>query len=446
MTWDEIEVVGVPPSPRSDHAADVHVERYLLIFGGGSHATRYNDLHVLDLQTMEWSHPTQQGEIPTPRAGHAGVTVGENWFVVGGGDNKSGASETVVLNMSTLAWSAVTSFQGRVSVASEGLSLVVSSNDGEDVLVSFGGYNGRYNNEPQGNSHTAGGSGSGSGSKKGVPDVTVAPEAKGSQSPSVDSAFGVSNSVPDVLQEALSNLSVLKAATAKKTGPSSKKNVHEELVTSEARGPQSPFLGSTSDVNSQAATYNVRQHVEAENMNRNVLAASTAGRQVDSGNTGIAPVDLNSSTNMNKVPLSSTVPVSVDKGKTSIDDSVAGKGERVTVSVDKGKASIDDSFTALVAIAIGTYIVEFDALTGSKISALDIGAPVVRMSYSPTSGHTVIAILQDCTIRSCDFDLEQTCVLHSHEKKTEQISSDAEVHMALTSLQHVVFFLGSLRE
>lgn len=30
------------------------------------------------------------GEIPTARAGHAGVTVGENWFIVGGGDNKSG--------------------------------------------------------------------------------------------------------------------------------------------------------------------------------------------------------------------------------------------------------------------------------------------------------------------------------------------------------------------
>ncbi|KAK2419101.1 acyl-CoA-binding domain-containing protein [Trifolium repens] len=147
MTWDEIDAVGVPPSPRSDHTAAVHVERYLLIFGGGSHATCYNDLHVLDLQTMEWSRPTQQGDIPTPRAGHAGVTVGENWFIVGGGDNKSGASETVVLNMSTLAWSVVTSVQGRVSVASEGLSLVVSSFDGEDVLVSFGGYNGRYNNE-----------------------------------------------------------------------------------------------------------------------------------------------------------------------------------------------------------------------------------------------------------------------------------------------------------
>ncbi|XP_061348425.1 acyl-CoA-binding domain-containing protein 4-like isoform X2 [Gastrolobium bilobum] len=147
MTWDEIDALGVPPSPRSDHTAVVHVERYLLIFGGGSHATCYNDLHVLDLQTMEWSRPTQLGEIPTPRAGHAGVTVGENWFIVGGGDNKSGVSETVVLNMSTLAWSVVTSVQGRIPIASEGLSLVVSSYDGEDVLVSFGGYNGRYNNE-----------------------------------------------------------------------------------------------------------------------------------------------------------------------------------------------------------------------------------------------------------------------------------------------------------
>ncbi|XP_018490582.1 acyl-CoA-binding domain-containing protein 4 isoform X2 [Raphanus sativus] len=147
MTWDEIDAIGVSPSPRSDHAAALHAERYLLIFGGGSHATCFGDLHVLDLQTMEWSRPAQQGEAPTPRSGHAGVTIGENWFIVGGGDNKSGASESIVLNMSTLTWSAVASVQGRVPLASEGLSLVVSSYNGEDVLVAFGGYNGRYNNE-----------------------------------------------------------------------------------------------------------------------------------------------------------------------------------------------------------------------------------------------------------------------------------------------------------
>lgn len=147
LTWDEIDTLGVPPSPRSDHAAAVHAERYLLIFGGGSHATCFNDLHVLDLQTMEWSRPTQQGEVPSPRAGHAGATVGESWFIAGGGDNKSGAPETVVLNMSTLAWSVVTTVEGRVPLASEGLSLVLSSYSGEDILVSFGGYNGRYSNE-----------------------------------------------------------------------------------------------------------------------------------------------------------------------------------------------------------------------------------------------------------------------------------------------------------
>lgn len=43
---------GVSPSPRSDHAAAVHAERFLLIFGGGSHATCFDDLHVLDLQTV----------------------------------------------------------------------------------------------------------------------------------------------------------------------------------------------------------------------------------------------------------------------------------------------------------------------------------------------------------------------------------------------------------
>ncbi|XP_068641755.1 uncharacterized protein [Aristolochia californica] len=95
---------------------------------------------------------------------------------------------------------------------------------------------------------------------------------------------------------------------------------------------------------------------------------------------------------------------------------------------------------ALIATAIGSYLIEFDALTGCKIASINIGAPVVRMAYSPTSGHAVIAVLEDCTIRSCDFDTEQTSVLHSPEKRSDQISSETEVHLALTPLQPVVFF------
>ncbi|XP_039134909.1 uncharacterized protein LOC120272211 isoform X1 [Dioscorea cayenensis subsp. rotundata] len=95
---------------------------------------------------------------------------------------------------------------------------------------------------------------------------------------------------------------------------------------------------------------------------------------------------------------------------------------------------------AIVAVAIGNFIIEFDAITGNKISSIDIGAHVVVMAYSPINDHTVIAILEDCTVRACDFDTEQTLVLHSPEKRSEHVSSDTEVHLALTTLQPVVFF------
>lgn len=45
-----------PPAPRFDHTAAVHAERYLLIFGGSSHSTCFNDLHILDLQAVSCPH------------------------------------------------------------------------------------------------------------------------------------------------------------------------------------------------------------------------------------------------------------------------------------------------------------------------------------------------------------------------------------------------------
>ncbi|XP_062203609.1 acyl-CoA-binding domain-containing protein 6-like [Phragmites australis] len=147
MTWDEFETTGTLPSPRSEHAAACYAERYLLIFGGGSHSTCFSDLHLLDTHAMEWSRPEQQGIIPEPRAGHAGVAIGENWFITGGGNNTKGVPDTLVLNMSTYVWSIVISSEGRNPPTSEGSSLVPHTISGEDFLVSFGGYSGRYSNE-----------------------------------------------------------------------------------------------------------------------------------------------------------------------------------------------------------------------------------------------------------------------------------------------------------
>lgn len=147
MTWDAVEATQTPPAPRYDHSSALHANRYLIVFGGCSHSIFFNDLHVLDLLTNEWSQPEIQGDLVTARAGHAGITIDENWYIVGGGDNNNGCQETIVLNMTKLAWSILTSVKGRDPLASEGLSVCSAIIEGEHHLIAFGGYNGKYNNE-----------------------------------------------------------------------------------------------------------------------------------------------------------------------------------------------------------------------------------------------------------------------------------------------------------
>ncbi|XP_042446205.1 acyl-CoA-binding domain-containing protein 4-like isoform X1 [Zingiber officinale] len=147
MTWEEIGTKNASPAPRFDHSAAVYADQYLLIFGGSSHSICFNDLHLLDLRTMEWSQPQTQGAYVTPRGGHAGTLVNENWYIVGGGDNISGATETVALNISKLVWLITTNVGKRDPLASEGLTLCSAVLDGEKFIIAFGGYNGKYNNE-----------------------------------------------------------------------------------------------------------------------------------------------------------------------------------------------------------------------------------------------------------------------------------------------------------
>lgn len=147
MTWKKVEATQNPPCPRYDHTTAVHGERYLLVFGGCSHSTCFNDICVLDLETMEWSQPETRGDYVSPRAGHSGITINGNWYIVGGGDNKSGALDTLVLDMTKLVWSVVTAVNPRDPLASEGISICSAFIHGDQHLVAFGGYNGNYNNE-----------------------------------------------------------------------------------------------------------------------------------------------------------------------------------------------------------------------------------------------------------------------------------------------------------
>eukprot|EP00891_Asterochloris_glomerata_P009781 jgi/Astpho2/9781/gw1.00149.44.1_t len=159
MEWQTLSAAGVAPAARSAHVAAAYKGRYLIVFGGGSVAHCFNDLHVLDTETMEWSQPPVEGEQPSARAGHAADVLGDTLYVAGGGNNTSGCTDLVSLNLSPLGqangeakplqWAVAIQSEARAPTASEGLSLVTSPSSRSGFvmcLIAFGGYNGKYHN------------------------------------------------------------------------------------------------------------------------------------------------------------------------------------------------------------------------------------------------------------------------------------------------------------
>lgn len=90
-------------------------------------------------------------------AGHAGDVIGGTWFIVGGGNNTSGCTDTVALDLSPLAasdeadepltWSTVSQAEPRSAIVSEGLT--VEAIPYARCLLSYGGYNGKYQSTVQ---------------------------------------------------------------------------------------------------------------------------------------------------------------------------------------------------------------------------------------------------------------------------------------------------------
>ncbi|EFJ10186.1 hypothetical protein SELMODRAFT_427363 [Selaginella moellendorffii] len=65
------------------------------------------------------------------------------------------------------------------------------------------------------------------------------------------------------------------------------------------------------------------------------------------------------------------------------------------------------------------FLAEFDALTGCKLSSINIGASVVRMAYSPAGGHVIVAVLEDWSIKS--------------QENTQDLRRDGDTHCSDTT-------------
>jgi Ras-related protein Rab-1A len=114
LTWQAPGYVGTPPSPRFLHSSCVSNELYV-VFGGcgtGDFSKPLNDLHWLDLRSMQWNSPACNGEPPCPRYAHKMIHGPDDQLLVFGGSTGPGGVDVqpgvlYVFKLSTSTWSTV---------------------------------------------------------------------------------------------------------------------------------------------------------------------------------------------------------------------------------------------------------------------------------------------------------------------------------------------------
>lgn len=105
LLWYAPEATGAQPCPRAAHSATV-VGTRVYVFGGNDGTRLFNDLHILEVETMGWSKPKVRGMPPSPRAGHGAALVGDHELYIFGGGTAQGPSNSLhILDLETLTWS-----------------------------------------------------------------------------------------------------------------------------------------------------------------------------------------------------------------------------------------------------------------------------------------------------------------------------------------------------
>jgi N-acetylneuraminic acid mutarotase len=107
MYWSNPETTGDVPTPRRAHSCTLVEGRYLYVFGGGDGPNYFNDLHILNTDTLTWTSPKQQGDVPGPRRAHTTCLFNRYLYLFGGGDGSRALNDVYRLDtsdMNTLKW------------------------------------------------------------------------------------------------------------------------------------------------------------------------------------------------------------------------------------------------------------------------------------------------------------------------------------------------------
>ncbi|KAJ6222140.1 hypothetical protein RDWZM_000685 [Blomia tropicalis] len=119
--WEKPHTFGSRPSPRESHTAvsftpSTGGSTKLLIYGGMS-GFRLGDIWILDTESMTWSRPQINGNIPSPRSLHSATVLNQKMYIFGGwvplvGENDKTGQEKewkctnslAIFNLDSLSW------------------------------------------------------------------------------------------------------------------------------------------------------------------------------------------------------------------------------------------------------------------------------------------------------------------------------------------------------
>eukprot|EP00242_Pyramimonas_sp_CCMP2087_P008899 CAMPEP_0198198874 /NCGR_PEP_ID=MMETSP1445-20131203/2239_1 /TAXON_ID=36898 /ORGANISM="Pyramimonas sp., Strain CCMP2087" /LENGTH=1186 /DNA_ID=CAMNT_0043868539 /DNA_START=206 /DNA_END=3766 /DNA_ORIENTATION=+ len=154
--WSTPRTTRSVPSARSGHCTTVW-KNELFVFGGANSDARstgqaLNDLHALDLNTMEWRKCNFEGEWPSRRSGAgscmlsipcAGTTIGV-WVIAGGMENETPLDDTQLIYFDPFV-DEVSSAKldgGQMVQGGEGITLCCD--EASTGVLAYGGYSGKY--------------------------------------------------------------------------------------------------------------------------------------------------------------------------------------------------------------------------------------------------------------------------------------------------------------
>ncbi|CAO1621186.1 unnamed protein product [Sympodiomycopsis kandeliae] len=99
MCWSKPRVNGDVPSPRRAHSATM-IDRRLYVFGGGDGPQYYSDLYCFDTVSLKWSKPEVYGsEQPSPRRAHSANYWNGHIVIFGGGNGIGALSDVWMLDV-----------------------------------------------------------------------------------------------------------------------------------------------------------------------------------------------------------------------------------------------------------------------------------------------------------------------------------------------------------